>query len=68
LQESLIDVTPGPILLGFERLDKWVTGRVEMLGRVLILGAIATADVTADQTHAQMHPRIPTLQTFLAPI
>jgi hypothetical protein len=41
-------------------------GLVEVGGRVLVLGAVAAAHVTATQTQAKVHPGIATLQAFLA--
>lgn len=41
---------------------------VEMFGSVLVLGRVAAADMSADQADAQVYPRIPHLQTFLAAV
>jgi hypothetical protein len=38
---------------------------VKVLGRVLILGRIATADIAANHTHAQMNPSIAHLNAVL---
>ena len=43
-------------------------GRVEMLGRVLVLRVIATADMPAGPAQAQMHPGIAHLQAFFAAV
>jgi hypothetical protein len=43
-------------------------GRVKMFGSMLVFGGIAAANVTADQTFAQMYPAISHLQTLLATI
>ena len=68
LDKHLIDITPAPIFSRLERLYDRVFGRVKMFGRVCILRGIATADVAADQTFAQMYPGISHLQTLLATV
>ena len=42
--------------------------RVEMLRRVLILGAVTAADVPAFQTLAQMNPSVPDLEAIFAAV
>ena len=37
-----------------------------VLGGVLVLRAVAAADVPADETKPQMHPMVPHFQAFLA--
>jgi hypothetical protein len=41
---------------------------VEVLGGVLVLGIVATADVATDHTKSQMDPGITNRQAFLAPL
>jgi len=41
---------------------------VKVLGRMLVLGAIAAAHMSADQAQAQMHPAIAHPQTLFAPV
>lgn len=41
---------------------------MKMLGRMGILGVIATPNVPAGVTEPQMDPRIAKLETFLAPV
>jgi len=41
-------------------------GLVKMLGGVLVLGRIAAADVTADETFSQVNPGIAHLKALLA--
>jgi len=43
-----------------------VTGGVEVRGSVLVLRAVAAADVAALQAHAQVHPPIALAQAFFA--
>jgi hypothetical protein len=43
-------------------------GGVEMLGGVPVLRVIATTDVPAGSTQAQVHPRVAHLQAFLAAV
>ena len=45
-----------------------MVGRVKMLGGVLILRIVATADMPAFETEAQVYPRIPDSQTILTAI
>jgi hypothetical protein len=37
-----------------------------VFGRVLVFGAVAASDMTADHAHTQMHPLVAGLQAFLA--
>lgn len=48
------------------RLHDGVLGLMEMLGGVLIRRTIATADVTADEAHAEVDPSGADLQTLFA--
>jgi len=41
--------------------------RMEMRGRVLILGRVATANVPAAQAQAKVHPSVAHLQAFFTP-
>jgi hypothetical protein len=45
-----------------------MAGLVEMFGRVLSLGRVATPDVPAGQAHAQVNPAAAGAQAFLASI
>lgn len=63
-EKYLIDVAPTPILTSFERLDDRVLSRMEVLGRVLILRAVATTNMAADHTEPEMYPIIADLQAF----
>ncbi len=68
LEEELVDVTPAPVFPWLEGLNNGMIGRVEMLGGVLVLGIVAAADMTTDETDTQMHPGIPDFQTILTAI
>src|SRR5712691_656828 len=46
LEHHLVDVTPAPVLPWLEGLDNRVSGRVEMLGGVLILRRVTAADMS----------------------
>jgi hypothetical protein len=67
-RREFIHITPDP---GFARLngtDKRMLGTMEMLGRVLVLGRIAAADVPAFQAQPQMDPAIAGLDAVFADI
>jgi len=66
LEVSFVDVAPLPVLPFFKGLDDRVFGSVEMLGGVLIFGAVAAADVAAGQAFAQIYPFIAGFQTLFA--
>jgi hypothetical protein len=60
---DLVHVTPDP---GFSRLDRAnqrMERFVEVLGGVLVLGRIATADVSTGEAKTQVDPRIASLGT-----
>ncbi len=54
IELNLVDETPAPVLPRLGGLHDGVTGRVEMLRGMLILGGVATADVAARQTEPEM--------------
>ena len=72
--ENLLGTTPTSLrrrstsssFAGLERPDDRVLGRVEVLGRVLVLRGVAAADVTALPALAQVHPRVAHLQALFA--
>ena len=43
-----------------------MSGGVKMLSRVLVLGGIAAADVTADPAETKMHPAVAHFEALLA--
>src|SRR4051794_19137276 len=47
LHEQVVGVAPQPILAALERLDNRMVHGVVVLGGVLVLGAVAAADVAA---------------------
>src|SRR3954452_14292079 len=68
VEDDLVDVAPAPVLTRLEGADDRVIGAVEMLGGVLVLGVVATADVAADHAQSQMDPGIADGEAFLAPL
>lgn len=61
-----IDIAPAPIVTGFQRFHDGVLSRVKVFGRVLILRRVATANVAARETQAEMNPGVPAFQALLA--
>src|SRR5579863_9044532 len=57
-----IDVTPSPILAGFDGLNDGMLRGVKMFRGVLVLGRVAAAHVAAGETHAQVHPGVSDLE------
>src|SRR5205807_9821824 len=66
LEHDVVEVAIHPVLSWLERLDDRMTGRTEVLGRMLILRRVAAPDVTAHLAKPKVHPGVPHLQTFLA--
>jgi hypothetical protein len=66
VDEDFIHIAPEPVLAGFEGLDDWVLGFLEVLSGVFAGGGIAAADVAAGEANAQMNPLAAGFQTFLA--
>jgi hypothetical protein len=66
LEHQFIHITPAPVFSRFKGLDDGVARGVKMLGGVLVLGAVAAADVAAFQAKAQMDPGIAHFEAFLA--
>jgi hypothetical protein len=64
----LIDIAPAPVFAGLEGLDDGMLRAVEVLRGMLVRRAIAAANVTADETKAEVYPLPPDLQTFFASI
>src|ERR687897_126813 len=67
LHDDLINVAPDPILVRLEGLDERVLSGVEMLAGVFVPGAVATANVAADEAFPEVHPRVTLLGALLAP-
>ncbi len=68
IQGHLVLIAPAPVLAWLERSDDGMLRGMEMLGGVPILGAIATADITAGHAQPQMEPGITGLQTVLTAV
>jgi hypothetical protein len=54
----LIDVAPNPFFPRFDGTHQRMLTLVEMLGCVLVLGGVATPNLSALQAHPQMNPCI----------
>src|SRR5258708_28741137 len=63
---DFVHIAPDPGLSRLNGADQRMLHFVEMLGRVLVLGRVATADVPAGETQAQMNPGIARLNTLFA--
>ena len=63
---DFIHVAPAPVLAGFDRLDQRMARHVEMLGGVFVFRRVATADVSACEAHAQVHPATADAQAVFA--
>ena len=66
IEQRLVDVAPAPTLGRIITLDDRMPGGVEVLGRVLVGGIIATTDMSTGPAQPQMQPRAADLQAFLA--
>src|SRR5579871_1643835 len=65
VEQHLVDIAPAPAFRRIVALDDGMAGGMKMLGRVLVGGIIATADVAAAAAEPQMQPRAAGLQAFL---
>jgi hypothetical protein len=68
IQLDLIGIAPAPALAWLERPDDRVPNLVEMGGGVLVGGAVAASDVTANHAEAEVHPRAAHPQAVLATV
>jgi hypothetical protein len=66
LKQKFVHVAPQPVFAGLDRLDDGVPGGVKMLSGVLVFRRIATADMAAFETEAQMDPGIAHLEALFA--
>jgi hypothetical protein len=64
LQIHLIDKAPNPALTWLEGSNDCVTGVLEVLGCMLVLGIVTAADMSAGQTEAQVNPGVTGLHAF----
>jgi hypothetical protein len=55
---NLIDITPDPGFAGFNGTHQRVFGSMEMFGGVLVLRRVTAGRVPANETHAQVNPRV----------
>jgi hypothetical protein len=62
-EKEFVGVTPHPLFARLEGTDQRMFRRVVMFRRVLVRRRIATADVPASQTQAQMQPTASVAQT-----
>jgi hypothetical protein len=68
LQDKVVYIAVEPVFARLERADDRMKARAEMLGGVLVLGAVAASDVSAGLAHSQVHPGVAHLQAFLTTI
>jgi len=68
IHRQFINVAPNPFLVGFEGLDYWMSGGVEMFGGMFILGIVAAADMPTDQTDPQVNPSVTHFEAFLTAV
>src|SRR5258708_19539749 len=66
IEQQFIDIAPAPTFRRIVALDDGMPGGVEVLGRVLVGGIVAAADVTAAAADPQMQPLAATFEAFLA--
>src|SRR5438552_2693772 len=66
LHSDLVDIAPAPVLAGLERGDDRMLRRMVVLGRVLVLRVVATADVAAGPAQAKVHPGVAGCEALLA--
>src|SRR5258706_15123227 len=66
LHRDLVDITPAPVLAALERGDDRMLRRMVVLGRMLVLRVVATADVAAGPAQAKVHPGIADCEALLA--
>src|SRR5229473_4577917 len=66
IEQDFIDIAPAPAFRRIVALDDRMLGGVEVLGRVLVGGIVAAADMTAAAADPQMQPHAAALEAFLA--
>jgi hypothetical protein len=62
---DFVHVTPDPAFPRLDGTNQRMLRFVEMLGRMLVLGRVATANVSASEAKAQVNPRVAGLSTVL---
>jgi hypothetical protein len=63
---DLVHITPHPAFSRLDRANQRMLRFVEMLGRVLVLGRVATTNVPTNEAKTQVNPRITAFDAFLA--
>jgi hypothetical protein len=63
---DLVHVTPHPAFSRLDGTNQRMLRFVEMLGRVLVLGRVATTNLPTNEAKTQVNPRITGFDTFLA--
>jgi hypothetical protein len=63
---DLVHITPHPAFSRLDRANQRMLRFMEMLGRVLVLGRVATTNVPTNEAKTQVNPRITGFGTFLA--
>src|SRR5712664_3131982 len=66
IEQDFVDIAPTPAFRRIIAFDHRMRRGVEVLGRVLVGGIVATADVTAAAADPQMQPLAAALEAFLA--
>jgi hypothetical protein len=62
---DLVDITPDPGLSALNRAHDRMFRFVKVLGRMLILRRVATADLATNKTHAEVNPHVAHLNALL---
>jgi hypothetical protein len=68
IKHHFINVTPTPTIGRIIGFHDGMRGRMIMLGRMFIFGAVTTTDMPASTTDPKMYPAIAALQTFFTTI
>lgn len=66
VERHFVHVAPPPFLAGLEGAHDGVLGGVKVLCGVLVFGRVATADVAALKTEAEVYPAVACPETFFA--
>ena len=67
-EHHFIDIAPAPLFVRLDRTHDRMSSCVKVLCRMFIPGIIAARYMSAYQTHAQMHPGIAHIDTFLTDV
>jgi hypothetical protein len=66
VDEGFVYEAPLPMLAGLERTNHRVIACMKVFGCMLVLGIVATADMTARKTQSQVYPLVAGFQAFFA--